>query len=704
LRPASAITPVDADFVASLLSEGTPLADAMPAFEERTEQVQMAVRVAETINNGGRLIVEAGTGVGKSMAYLLPAILYAVRNNKRVVVSTNTINLQEQLMTKDVPALVDALESVGGIPAGDFRATVLKGRANYLCMRRFQHMRAAETLTDHEARMIAKMMVWLRDTETGDRSELNLGNRASSAPWDRLSAQGAVECLSQGGPCFLRAARERAAAAHLVIVNHALLLSDVSANGALIPEYDLLIIDEAHHLEDEATRHLGFELAQARFDDHLNALSGERGLLRECAASFRGSTAPSAKREATETVSNEIADLLPRTRDHIAALFAPLSQAAAQAGKGDNGNDVRVTSAVRAQPAWSDLEAQWENADIMLAELGTGIRRLDNAMNGLEDANMLNYDGIVMELSNVQNVNTELRARLREFTVEPKDDGIYWVSRQRNGELSLNAAPLHVGEALESLLFSQKESVVMTSATLSTDGSFKHICDRTGFADADELMLGSPFDYPKAAMLCVPEDMPEPNSWAYQAALSEAVSEAALAAGGRTMALFTSHASLQATAAEIRANLEARGISVLAQGIDGSPGQLVARFLENPESVLLGTASFWEGVDLAGDSLQVLLVARLPFSVPSEPVFEARSEHYEDAFNGYSVPQAILRLRQGFGRLIRTRTDRGVAIILDKRIVSRRYGKAFIRSLPPGTFKKCSVLELESSIKEWLGK
>ena len=310
----------------------------------------------------------------------------------------------------------------------------------------------------------------------------------------------------------------------------------------------------------------------------------------------------------------------------------------------------------------------------------------------------------MLEIANAQQVNADLRQKLAEFVPQPKPDGIYWVTRTgQSRDLTLRAAPLHVGETLNELLFSQKECVVLTSATLSTNQNFSHIRERIGFDDADELLVGSPFDYPNAALICVPEDMPEPNSWAYQESIEQAISDAALAVNGRTMALFTSHASLQTTASSIRGNLQSRGITVLAQGVDGTPQQLVSRFLDNPKSVLLGTSSFWEGVDLAGESLQVLLVTRLPFNVPSEPVFAARSELYENSFNEYAVPQAILRLRQGFGRLIRTKTDKGVAIILDKRIVSRRYGKAFLKSLPPGTFKTCALYELEGEIKRWIG-
>ena len=706
LRPNRTARSLDVELVASLLEEGGPLSEMMVAFERRPEQVAMARAVAEAINRGERLIVEAGTGVGKSLAYLIPAALYSLMNNRRVVVSTNTINLQEQLLNKDVPNLVRALAQVDGIPADEFKCTQLKGRANYLCLKRWNHLVASDSLSESEARLLAKTLVWLQTTATGDRSELNLGHRRSAAPWSRLSAQGATECPGGHGPCFLRAARDRAAAAHLIIVNHALLLSDLTSGGTVIPDYDLLIIDEAHHLEEQATRHLGFEMARPALDEYLQRFSGERGLLNWAVNAFRGSSTAATRQRSVEEVAAETISLIPGVREHVARLFAILNDVVSASG--DNGfqgsDELRVTPGIRVQPGWSELEIQWENVDVSLSNLGGLVGRLQLSLEGLEEAGVINYEGLMMELAEAREVGAELRQRLREFIPQPKQDGVYWVARSRDdGDLVLHGAPLHVGETLDKELYSRKDCVVMTSATLSTQGSFAHMRERTGFAESEELLLGSPFDYPRAALLCVPEDMPEPGSRAYQPAVGRAIMDAALAVGGQTMALFTSHASLQGVASDIRGDLQARGITVLAQGVDGAPPQLLRRFLDNRSSVLLGTASFWEGVDLAGESLKVLLLTRLPFNVPSEPVFAARSELYEDPFNLYAVPQAVLRLRQGFGRLIRTKTDRGVVVILDRRIVSRGYGKAFLGSLPHVTTKTCTLSQMPREIQRWIG-
>ncbi len=698
LRPSSTPGKVDPDEAAALLEAGGALSASMTEFEPREEQVAMTRAVAEAISDGKRLIVEAGTGVGKSLAYLLPAAMYALRNGKRVVISTNTINLQEQLLNKDVPI---AARVVSGAAPGELSYSQLKGRANYLCLKRWAHMRSSPSLTDDEARALSKVLVWLRDTCTGDRGEINLSRGGPRAPWDRVSAQGARDCAGVRGVCFLRTARDRAAASHLVIVNHALLLTDLVVGGTLIPSYDVLIVDEAQHLEDEATKQLGFEVGRRTLYDHFDELDGDLGLLGRTVAALRGSEASQSRRETVETAAAGIAGMLPSLRDSAAGLFGVMGAFIDASGGQDP--QLRITQSTRSQPAWSDVETQWENLDVGLARLGSELDGLNTALHGLEDAQILEYDGLLMEMIGLMQAASVLRGRLREFVPEPKEDGMYWLSRSpQTDDLVIHGAPLNVGEQLEKLLYSQKSSIVLTGGTLSVDGSFDHVRERTGFGDADERLLGSPFDYPNAAMLCVPQDIPEPTVWEHQSAVAEAVVNAAEAAGGRTMALFTSYSSLNAASRAVRQRLQGRGINVLAQGIDGTPHQMLRTFIAEPKSVLLGTASFWEGVDLAGEALQVLLVARLPFSVPTDPVFEARSELYDNPFYEYALPQAVLRLRQGFGRLIRSKTDKGVVVILDRRITSRRYGQLFRDSLPPVALRRCRLDSLASEIQRWL--
>ena len=439
-------------------------------------------------------------------------------------------------------------------------------------------------------------------------------------------------------------------------------------------------------------------------------MSGEGGLPNQALTALRtAGNVSQSRRDALQSAADEIGALLPRLRPFLTNLFTRL-QGVAEGAQGGNGRNaafaqtLRVTAAVRSRPDWSDVEIDWENADLALGELDRLLARLESALGDLDDAGLLSYDALREDVGGARETGDYLRGRLKEFAVSPDEGTIYWLSvSARRRELSLNAAPLNVADELNERLFSQKRSVVMTSATLTADDSFGHIVERTGFADAAELQVGSPFDYPKAAALCLPTDMPAPNSRDYNKAVERAIIDAAIAAGGRTMALFTSYAALRRAAAGIGDELQAQGISLLTQGAGSSPDRLVRRFMDNPKAVLLGTASFWEGVDLAGDALSVLIVARLPFSVPTDPVFEARSELYDNSFMQYAVPQAILRLRQGFGRLIRTSEDRGVVAILDSRVLSTRYGGAFLRSLPPASHQKCRLGELGGVMRRHLG-
>jgi DNA polymerase-3 subunit epsilon/ATP-dependent DNA helicase DinG len=314
---------------------------------------------------------------------------------------------------------------------------------------------------------------------------------------------------------------------------------------------------------------------------------------------------------------------------------------------------------------------------------------------GLDD-----LKGLMSEWSADQN---DVRTRVTGFISDPDSMMVYWLGRG-TGPLSLNGAPLEVASRLQDELFSQKKSVILTSATLAVRGGFKHVRERLGIEDSEELCLGSPFDYRKAALLALPTDVPEPSVRGYSEAVADIVAQLALEAGGRTLALFTSHAGVRGTAAALRRILPGKGIPVLAQGVDGTPQQLIARFQENPKAVLLGTSSFWEGVDIANNAMKVLVVARLPFNVPTEPVFAARSGLYDSPFMQYAVPQAVLRFRQGFGRLIRNKDDHGVVVVLDSRITSKSYGKAFLESVPPATTLRAPLAEVMAGVRDWLSE
>jgi DNA polymerase-3 subunit epsilon/ATP-dependent DNA helicase DinG len=319
------------------------------------------------------------------------------------------------------------------------------------------------------------------------------------------------------------------------------------------------------------------------------------------------------------------------------------------------------------------------------------------------DAGAATYSDLVIELRNHLTGVHEIRTNANAAVTNPDEGAVYWLeARVKGGDVALKCAPLHVGPLLDRYLFSAKRTVVLTSATLSTDSDFSYICERLGLNSTKELQLSAPFDYQKAALICVPSDMPEPGTQGYQRQLELMLIEMCKASQGRALVLFTSHSAVRTTYRAIQRPLEDAGIMVLGHNIDGSRKQLLERFKNNPRTVLLGTSSFWEGIDVVGDALSVLAIAKLPFAVPSDPVFAARSEGFDDPFNQYSVPYAILKFKQGFGRLIRSHSDRGVVAVLDRRVLSKRYGQAFLDSLPECTIKRGLTANLPSEVADWL--
>ncbi len=691
--------------VEGFFREGGPLSDVLASYRPRPQQTQMALAVAQALRNETHLVVEGGTGVGKSLAYLLPAMLFALERGERVVVSSNTINLQDQLMAKDLPTLASALGRVSPDFEG-VRFSLLKGRDNYLCLRRWRQMVSEEGVSPDEARVASKVMVWLQDTASGDRGEMGLPARDLQV-WSRMSSADAIDCPPRTREaCFLRTARERAENAHVVVVNHALLMRDLAEGGGIIPHYDHLIVDEAHRLEEEATSQFGAKLSQDDFDSWADRLEGSRGVYGE-ARFLMGQLLATPMAGVLEPLVEDGETLLPVARQRVSELWTALI--GFLAGHHDEGDArnllLRVTRSTRAQPGWSDVEVVWESADDALTQVARNLERLLHALDTQDGDNLAGYDSLFAEATACLNLAADIRRQFREFVASPEDDRIYWMTQEgRSGELTLQAAPLNVGGILADGLFSQKSAVVLTSATLATRGSFAYVKERLGIEDAEELLVDSPFDYQRAVLLCLPNDMPLPGTRGYQAAVQQAIVDVSRAAGGRTLGLFTSHAALQATRTGIRSELEGAGIRTLAQGVDGTPRSLMDSFLQNPESVLLGTASFWEGVDISGGALKALVVARLPFNVPTDPVFAARSEMFEDAFNQYAVPQAVLRFRQGFGRLIRGEEDSGVVVVLDSRVWSRPYGRAFQESLPNCTTSSLTLRELPQTIERWLAR
>ena len=699
------------DDLHGMLGPEGPFAQAFAGFEHRPEQEEMLDAVTGAIYNQHHLVIEGGTGVGKSLAYLLPAALFAVSKGQRVVVSTNTINLQEQLMGKDIPALQNVLEESGILEPGALKVALLKGRANYLCLRRWGQLSRGESLSVEDAKLLAKTSVWLQDTGSGDRGEINLLGR-DAVTWNHISAGEKGFCLDMrdGSPCFLRAARQRAEQAHVIVVNHALLMTDLAFGGGLIPEYNHVIIDEAHHLEEAATNQFGFELPQNELErvwepagrlstDVRQALTHDQNKSGDSEAAVQAGQAAIA---AMETES-------PRLRESWEVLFQAVEMlhssqrrgrnrdrpASAQAG-GDQ-NQLLITPIVRSTSAWAELHLAWENLDARLIQARNAVGNLRKFL----DTNRLqaapDQSALAVEADSLADGLQQLAGRLQSILGgdgESAEQDIHWLNvNPSQNTISLHSAPLDVSGVLAEKLFDEKDCVVLTSATLSTGGDFEYLKRRVGFPpfysrpeggkQGVELLVGSPFDYERAAQALIPEDMPQPNANGYVAAVTDVLSQLGRALEGRTMALFTSHSSLRAVAQRLRPMLEPHGIPVLAQGVDGSAPYIMSAFADEPGSVLLGTASFWEGVDMPSGLLKALVITRLPFQVPSDPIVQSRSALYDDPFSEYSVPNAVLRFRQGIGRLIRNKDDRGNIVVLDSRIISHGYGRTFQDSMPP---------------------
>ncbi|MDA1279254.1 MAG: exonuclease domain-containing protein [Chloroflexi bacterium] len=681
--------------VREIFGVGGSLEKSLDGFESRPEQVEMAAAVATAIDNGEHLVVEAGTGVGKSLAYLVPSVLHAIRTGGRVLVSTNTINLQEQLIGKDIGITRAAISEFGESP-DQMRAVQLKGRANYLCFKRWQNAVLHTEPNELESKLLSKLLVWLRDTKSGDRSELALGRLTPL--FGRFSAQGAVMCPSNEGPCFLRKARNQANSANVVIINHALLMSDIAMGGGLLPDHDVLIVDEAHHLESAATSHLGFSVNQFQLENDLRLLTGSRGILSRLAAII--SEVEVNALDASTNLAQEATAAVEASMQNASVLFDLATRIATAVSNGSQQQaELRLTNAVRTQPIWDELEIAWENTNARLLEiaehLGTLIEQASATRNDVAE-------GLVLDAYAARDSIESAVSSLREAIPEPQPNSVYWLAAQAgNRGTNINGAPLDVSEKLNQALFNSDKTVILTGATVAYEKSFERYRNSIGMVGGSDLVLGSPFDYEKNALIVVPEDMPEPGSPGFAAATSDALVDVAKAGGTRVLALFTSISALDNARRAITPVLANLGIRVIAQGYDGSPARIMRMLADDQPTIALGTSSLWEGVDLQGASLDVLVMARLPFPVPTDPIVAARSEQFEDGFREYSIPEAVQRFRQGFGRLIRSRTDRGVFVILDNRIVTKSYGRQFQRSLPKCNVRRISTERIVPILESW---
>ena len=704
LQPNEQPKPLDVAALTGLLEEDGLLTRTFPVYEYRPQQVEVLQAMADAFNEGQHLLVEAGTGTGKSLAYLLPAIYFAVQNGERVVISTNTINLQEQIHDKDIPTLQEVLPL-------EFRAALVKGRSNYLCQRRLDIFRRNRRLDEEEMRLLAKVLVWLPSTMTGDRAELFLPTYAEQALWHHISAEAETCSLDrcryrQNGRCFYYRAHEKAESAHLIIVNHALLLSDVAVQGRVLPPYRYLIVDEAHHLEAATTRQLSFTTTQRALERLLNEISqaNQKGYLTQLLRMIRRPV-PETVYAKTEQFVKELRTHVETAKQHLYDFYNELEIFLSNHASGSQAYDkrLRLTRSLRTQPDWANIEAMGDNLCTSLYYVGQRLEKLAGGLTELEEFDIPNLEDLAQDLRRLLHSVREQHEQLNAIIFEPSSNDIHWAQiSARTQATSLHAAPLHVGHLVQEHLFFTKESVILTSATLRTDGDFCFIRERLSAEDCDELAVGSPFDFDCQALLYLPTDIPEPNQPGYQKAVERALIPLIRAVRGRTLVLFTSYHQLRATQRAIARPLANADIAVFAQGGGTSRAQLLENFRTTERSALLGTRSFWEGIDVLGPALSCLVIARLPFSVPNDPVFAARAETFDDPFSEYSVPETILRFRQGFGRLIRSTKDRGIVVVMDKRVLTKRYGAKFLNSLPSCKVVRAPLSELPHTATQWI--
>ncbi len=623
------------------------IASAHPEYEHRPGQIEMARAVMRAFEEKRHLIVEAGTGTGKTLAYLVPAVAAALGGNGRVIVSTGTNNLQEQLMEKDIPFLQSVLPK-------RFSATYMKGRSNYLCLNRLARAQSAPVLEGlDEVDYFEEVCHWSRQSEIGDRAELsNLPESLSF--WRHIDAR-SESCLGQKCPdfdaCFITRMRNRAQEADIVVVNHHLFFADLSLRngnyGSVLPDYTAVILDEAHLVEEVASEYFGAQVSNYQIDD----------LVRDLGA------LPIEDADVDKELTHSTARM-SRFSDNFWMGFRD--------GRGEDGRYPIIPGTFARKDSDGELQA-------------TPLGELYLALAGATARTETTLDALKEKPPEVESLIRRLREIRfeREFIVTGTDKKfVYWLERRNRG-VFLRASPIDVAGLLQDKLFDEVPTVVLTSATLSSGGNFSFIRDRLGLDTADDLIASSSFDYESQAILYLPARMPDPRDREWTNAATDEVIRILNATEGRAFVLSTSFAGMQSLFENVWSEID---YPCLVQG-SASKGQLLKQFRETPNAVLFATASFWQGVDVRGEQLSCVIIDKLPFAVPTDPIVAARQRAIEDSggssFYQYSVPQAIISLKQGLGRLIRSTTDRGVLAILDPRLRTKGYGRTFLQSLPP---------------------
>ncbi|MHC4659243.1 MAG: ATP-dependent DNA helicase [Planctomycetota bacterium] len=635
-----------------VLASGGPVSQSLPGFELRPQQVEMACAVQGALVKGGHLAVEAGTGVGKSFAYLIPMIEMACRGASKALVSTFTITLQEQLINKDIPFLADCMPP-------KFTAVLAKGRSNYLCQRRLEFVsRRQKRLFDSDDAELGAIRDWAHSTKDGSLSDIAF--LPKNRVWDKVKSEHG-NCRGRRcghfRDCFYRRARRRLENADIIVANHALLFSDLALkeqDASILPDYRFVVIDEAHNVEHVAEEHFGINVSNHGVKFLLDGLFNPRthkGLLAYTNAEQAIAAVRRIGREAN-TLFKHIQTWYEQTKEETKGRCYR------------NFVDDNVSGHLK----------------LLRLELARRAKQTKDVDEKLEIMRFVDRcAGLAEDLDN--------------FLMQKQADYVYWVEVGGQGKATvrLRSAALNVGPQVKKCLFDRYESVILTSATLSTEAAgeksgFDFFAGRIGLDDFDAIKLGSPFDYRKQVTVYIEKDLPNPNDTAFVEAAAEAVKRYILQTAGRAFVLFTSYAMLEEVAGQLSDWLADNNIKLLEQGADVNRSMLLKQFKGDGSSVLMGTDSFWQGVDVPGAALSNVIIARLPFAVPDQPLLAGRLEQIRqqggNPFYDYQLPSAIIKFKQGFGRLIRSKTDTGIAVILDSRIVKKSYGAKFLAAIP----------------------
>jgi ATP-dependent DNA helicase DinG len=675
-----------------IFGPGGTLSKEIAEYEVRPQQTEFAGQVLEILRDGGSLVIEAATGVGKSLGYLIPSVAVSLSRQSPVLISTNTKNLQEQLINNDVPIAT-------GIFRGGFKAAVLKGRGNYLCLRKWQQLLEGERNKRVED-FVETISSSLPSFPCGDLAEK--GYARDFSLWERVTSD-PTTCLSSAclhaGSCYWRKARRKASQADIVIVNHSLLFSDVGCERTLLPEHDTIIMDEAHNVERVATEHFGVEVTGARVKREVDRLVSTAGLFQSVRRKL-GRRLPKLRRLAISSKIQEI--------DGVLEEFSGVSNTAYS----------RLLELLEAMGACSSVRFGDDRLSLPGAfqEMAFACSRVEELLSGLlsnvrENAELIkDTEELVAEITGASERWKSLTSDLVFLWEASRPEFVYWVEQRRGEDLALKACPVWVRDEMREHLFSQLRALILTSATMAVAGSLDHFMFRMGLEGDYEprcAIIDSPFDYSRQVTVTVPYDFADPRQQQFVASTSELVMKLMEVATHKALVLFTAYDMLGQVYATIAQPLRERGLSVFGQGLNGTRSEIMDAFKSSQKAVLLGAASFWEGIDLPGEALEMVIVVRLPFPVPDEPIVLARSESLlaegKDPFKDYFLPEAAIRLRQGFGRLIRRKTDRGAVIILDPRITRSSYGSVFTKSLPT-VLEPCATSELPDKISAWFRK